>query len=216
VQPTSTNVISHELLTQMQALTQLLSRHEATTLDKSDNIHPKKLQIFQQNSESTVEEEDKLRKKVAKEILESLNFDTIATRFDAVTEAHSRTYNWIFQDPRRDSMPWSNFVDWLEKGNGIYWINGKAGSGKSTLMKFVFGHRETMSHLAVWAKNSKFYIADFFFWYSGTTLQKSQLGLLRSLLYDILRKNINLIPVVLPQQWAEMYYSESLLMAPKV
>lgn len=38
---------------------------------------------------------------------------------------------------------WNDFVAWLEEGDGLYWIAGKAGSGKSTLMKYIASHPST-------------------------------------------------------------------------
>jgi hypothetical protein len=83
------------------------------------------------------------------------------------------------------------FVDWLDNpyGQGIYWIHGKAGSGKSTLMKFLADHDETRTRLKPWSRGKSLVIAKFFFWHAGTSLQKSQEGLLRSLIFEILRQS---------------------------
>lgn len=35
-------------------------------------------------------------------------------------------------------MKGDSIAEWLESGSGVYWISGKAGSGKSTLMKHLF------------------------------------------------------------------------------
>ncbi|KUJ15134.1 uncharacterized protein LY89DRAFT_587891, partial [Mollisia scopiformis] len=78
--------------------------------------------------------------------------------------------------------------DWLGAQSEVFWIKGKAGSGKSTLMKFLSNHPETLNHLRAWAGNQQLITARFFFWNSGTALQKSQTGLLRSLLFEILRQ----------------------------
>lgn len=45
--------------------------------------------------------------------------------------------------------------------------------------------------------------ADFFFWRPGTPLQKSLQGLRRSLLYDILRRQSDLISAMLPETWEQ-------------
>jgi len=152
-------------------------------------------------------EEAKIRRSIAATILESLRFSMIKQRMEEVLEAHHETFQWIFQHPSEDpeGRDWDDFVQWLETGEGLYWINGKAGSGKSTLLKMVCHHPRTASHLAVWKGDLDLYMAHFFFWSSGTNLQKSQLGLLRSLLYDILLKVPQLIPVLFPAQWGELY-----------
>ena len=151
--------------------------------------------------------ETELRRAIAVDILESLSFQTITERFDEVKEAHHKTFAWIFDHPEENSSHknWDDFVTWLEEGNGVYWMNGKAGSGKSTLLKYVYNHPKTMEHLAVWRGDNDLHIANFFFWNSGTPLQKSQEGSLRSLLCDILWKVPKLIPILFPDQWARLY-----------
>ncbi|KFY14487.1 hypothetical protein V492_02587 [Pseudogymnoascus sp. VKM F-4246] len=78
-----------------------------------------------------------------------------------------------------------NFVHWLEADHGLYWITGKPGSGKSTLMKFISAHPNTRKHLQTWARGRKLVTASFYFWSPAKNqLQKSQAGLLRSTLLD--------------------------------
>jgi hypothetical protein len=52
---------------------------------------------------------------------------------------------------------------------------------------------------------SPLYTARFFFWTASTSLQKSQSGLLRSVLRDVLEQNSNSILVVFPKQWLARY-----------
>lgn len=152
-------------------------------------------------------EEIALREAVTTDILQSLHFDMISDRFDEVSDTHRQTFEWILKHPRDDPerRRWDDFIDWLEHGDGLYWINGKAGSGKSTLLKLVCNHSDKKEHLAIWKGDMELHIAKFFFWSSGTGLQKSQIGLLRGLLHDILWKTPDLIPVLFPSQWAELY-----------
>ncbi|KEZ41644.1 hypothetical protein SAPIO_CDS6959 [Scedosporium apiospermum] len=49
-----------------------------------------------------------------------------------------------------------------------------------------------------WRSEYTMLTATFYFWNAGNTLQKSQAGLLRSILYDALEKHPELIPVVFP------------------
>jgi hypothetical protein len=79
----------------------------------------------------------------------------------------------------------------------VFWIGGKAGSGKSTLMKFIHDHPCTKAALRVWAGPATLITASYFFWSSGSHLQKSQEGLLQTLLYDILTKRPSLISKVI-------------------
>jgi hypothetical protein len=82
-------------------------------------------------TESWTEREQKLQKI----FLERLYFPEISDRENRIVAAHENTFQWIFKDPGLGGTPWPSFVDWLENGSGFYWITGKAGSGKSTLMK---------------------------------------------------------------------------------
>ncbi|OCL09227.1 hypothetical protein AOQ84DRAFT_291652, partial [Glonium stellatum] len=95
-------------------------------------------------------------------------------------------------------VKWDSLSEWLSYGDGCYWVNGKAGSGKPTLMKYLREGRRTTGALLRWAGTKRLVIETFFFWDAGTPLQKSKTGLLRSLLFDILRRRQKLIPVLFP------------------
>lgn len=75
---------------------------------------------------------------------------------------------------------------WLSKGEGVHWIHGKPGSGKSTLMKYIYNHPETSQFLSHWSRSGTLIKAGFFFYYRGSAMQKSFLGLLQSILLQIL------------------------------
>ncbi|KAF2177303.1 hypothetical protein K469DRAFT_644493 [Zopfia rhizophila CBS 207.26] len=89
-----------------------------------------------------------------------------------------------------------------------YFINGKAGSGKSTLMKFIVNNNSTREALSRWADSDEVLVINFFFWNLGTTLQKSNVGMLRALIHSVLEKHPELIPTVFPslyQNWKDSY-----------
>jgi hypothetical protein len=125
-------------------------------------------------------------------ILNALAFDNMAQRHDGVMDAHVKTFTWLFKSPETD-VPWDSFVDWLTSGAGIYWVKGKAASGKSTLMKYILQHNSFHDHLQTWAGDGKFACAWFYFYHLGTSMQQSQTGLLRSLLHCIFRQHPQLI-----------------------
>ncbi|TID01796.1 hypothetical protein CH35J_004569 [Colletotrichum higginsianum] len=74
---------------------------------------------------------------VLKTLLACLYFRQEIVRFHDIKPAHKGTFEWIYSEPRlgANGATWTNFHDWLQNDSGIYWISGKAGSGKSTLMK---------------------------------------------------------------------------------
>jgi hypothetical protein len=117
-------------------------------------------------------------------LLNSLQFQAITAREERIAEAHVRTFEWIFESSRSSARPWSSFGDWLQTGSGLYWITGKAGSGKSTLMKYVVHHEKTMAILRAWAHRAIPIVASFYFWHAGNRMQTSQEGLLQTLLHQ--------------------------------
>lgn len=131
------------------------------------------------------------------QLLDSLWYAEILSREETIAEAHSETFQWIFDKSGLAVRPWDNFSAWLENGEGIYWVNGKAGSGKSTLMSFLCQDDRTIQALEVWSETKILLMPKFYFWSSGTTMQKSFEGLLRSLLWQILNElpNTTALPV---------------------
>ncbi|OAL53816.1 hypothetical protein IQ07DRAFT_677244 [Pyrenochaeta sp. DS3sAY3a] len=93
------------------------------------------------------------------------------------------------------------FIDWLALGAGFFHILGKLGSGKSTLMKFLFKHPRTKEELFTWAGGKTLVLAKFFFWKPGSPEQKSLDGLFRSLLCEILHSVPDLVATAFPDQW---------------
>ena len=137
------------------------------------------------------------------QILDSLWFSSMAARHAKIVDAHTRTFEWILRPwhQSNDLSRQDDFYDWLLHGTGLFWISGKAGSGKSTLMKFLSHHTATKQALEEWAGDKDLVIASFYFWHAGTELQKSQEGLLQSLLHEILTQCPDLIPAILPKRW---------------
>lgn len=124
-------------------------------------------------------------------LLDSLWFNNINDREDNIAPSHAKTFEWAI-DPSSSTT----LRDWLENQNGVYWIMGKAGSGKSTLMKYLVSHPEVARLLQSWAGPKEIVTASYFFWNAGAAMQKSQEGLIRSILYEVLRKCPDLIHAV--------------------
>ena len=123
-------------------------------------------------------------------------------RFEEVSEAHQSTFQWVYQN-ERDGRKWGSLSDWLTSDGQIYWVNGKAGSGKSTLMRFIYRHSETLKLLQKWSDGKEIMIAKYFFWNSGSKEQRSQAGLFRSLLFEVLNQRRDLIRHIFPDRWAQ-------------
>ncbi|KAL8380657.1 hypothetical protein RB595_005094 [Gaeumannomyces hyphopodioides] len=63
-------------------------------------------------------------------------------------------------------------------------------------MKFASQHASTQSALQRWARPAKLCTASYYFWNQGFEWQKSQVGLLRTLIFEILRSSPSVIPHV--------------------
>ena len=144
-------------------------------------------------------------------ILESLHYQRMEAREEKIIDAHAQTFEWIF-DPHVCSIRLpskDNFVEWLANGKDIFWIAGKAGSGKSTLMKFLSHHNSARSALQQWADEKELITASFYFWHAGTELQKSQEGLLQSLLHSVLSQCPDIMSQVLCKRWEQCARTQS-------
>ncbi|PMD58358.1 uncharacterized protein K444DRAFT_591626 [Hyaloscypha bicolor E] len=156
------------------------------------------------------EAQDVIRRKL---ILEALWFPGIDTRFRTIGNAEPNTFGWIYKNPdklremQRDLD--LTFTEWLERGSGIFHIAGKAGSGKSTLMKYLCDgdeDREAEMLLHGWAASrSKTPIFCKFFFYRVTSVeqQKTWKGLIHSLLHSVLQQVPTLAPRLFPRQWEQ-------------
>lgn len=107
--------------------------------------------------------EETTRSKIRNNLLASLWFPEIDQRRSEIKEPAPRTLDWLFDsdsdshshsnsdsDSHSDSHPnakWSDFRQWLRgEDASTYWICGKAGSGKSTLMAHIVDDERTCEH----------------------------------------------------------------------
>ncbi|KAF2820453.1 hypothetical protein CC86DRAFT_333969, partial [Ophiobolus disseminans] len=138
----------------------------------------------------------------ARLVLDRLWFRLIDDRRQNIADAYSQTLEWAIHPPI-STATWSDLNKWLRSGRDIYWVSGKPGSGKSTLMKYLYDHPAVKNMLKEWAGDRTLTMASFFLWNLGTEEQKSQKGLARGLLYHVLSVAPSLIPVTLPSMWRE-------------
>lgn len=145
-------------------------------------------------------------------------------RQDDIAPEHQDTFKWIFHDnvhfeededhkSGSDSdqipRPEYNFLQWLEHGMGTYWISGKAGSGKSVLMRYLLESPSTKKALLSWTNGGEISTPAFFLWRGpdASVLQKSMKGMLRALLYQLLELRPELISTIVPNgpmlEWTE-------------
>jgi ankyrin repeat protein len=112
-----------------------------------------------------------------KSLLDSLGFEQVDARQMTIKTAHAKTCRWLLR-----SEQYLNWLDTTKVGehHGFLWIKGKAGTGKSTLMKFALVNaRKTMKdHI----------VLSFFFNARGEDTEKSTVGTYRSLLLQLLER----------------------------
>ncbi|KAL9068588.1 MAG: hypothetical protein Q9157_006461 [Trypethelium eluteriae] len=84
-----------------------------------------------------------------------------------------------------------------ENMGSIYWIQGKPGSGKSTLMNFAMQDHRTRHALGI-SDGSPYIIAGYFFHDRGKLIQKSIQGMLQALLFSVLSQSFELRQFVQP------------------
>ncbi|KAK5690052.1 hypothetical protein LTR97_012536 [Elasticomyces elasticus] len=133
-----------------------------------------------------------------KEIMDSLYFPEHDARIKMLDPPWSQTFDWIFQ-PKKDLDTRSDFSNWLRSGSEIFWISGKLGSGKSTLMAHILHNKRTELELRAWGQSMNVQIVSFFFWRAGSQRQELQntiSGLLRSLIFQLLDQIEGLAEVV--------------------
>ena len=106
------------------------------------------------------------------ECLASLRFDN--ARYNKISREHRGSFEWIWAQDQ--------YWDWsTSDASRLLYIQGKPGSGKSTLTKYFGDHlleREPAVKSAI--------VAKFFYSYREGELQRSHYNMLRSILYDIL------------------------------
>ncbi|KAL6922925.1 hypothetical protein FSST1_000199 [Fusarium sambucinum] len=90
---------------------------------------------------------------------------------------------------------WTSFNSWLQSNDKMFYIQGKPGSGKSTLIKFIL--EQDLTHVLVQRWNPDAMALSYFFWKIGSEEQNSIKGLWCSLLYQLLRDQQQLILSIL-------------------
>ncbi|KAI1343251.1 hypothetical protein F5Y15DRAFT_412045 [Xylariaceae sp. FL0016] len=139
------------------------------------------------------EEEIKAREPRNQEILNTLYYDTMTERESRIDRAYGQTCEWML------SPEASPFNEFLSSSEPVMWISGKAGSGKSTVMKHVWESKRLKQELEEeWARGGELMMASFFMFEGGNRIQKTYEGFLRSVLYQILSTRRDLVKIAFP------------------
>ncbi|CAF9916397.1 MAG: hypothetical protein GOMPHAMPRED_000985 [Gomphillus americanus] len=106
-------------------------------------------------------------------VVEKLNFDEARSRLLTIRDPHPETLRWILNH--------KIYRTWLDDSQfashrGLLWIKAKPGAGKSTLMKYLLSRADATT-----------ITISFFFIARGTEMQRTTLGMYRSLLYQLVK-----------------------------
>ncbi|KAJ4854378.1 AAA domain-containing protein [Trichoderma breve] len=143
---------------------------------------------------------------VGRAIASDIRFNTIQSREEAISDTSETTYSWIFEDePQKvhDIPMWNSFPKWFEDdSNKVYWITGKPGSGKSTIMKLILQQKSFWDTQTQSSGPLRLLLVKYYAWNPGNTLQKSLEGLKRTILSQVLDQCPDLASVLTPRRWA--------------
>ena len=109
----------------------------------------------------------------SQDCLKSLAFPEMNHRSNDIDSAAQGTCEWLLRHKTYNS--------WAARDQGLFWIKGKPGSGKSTLLRYALDNVQKASSFG-----EKDLVLSFFFHGRGNELQRTPLGLFRSLLHQIL------------------------------
>ncbi|KAL8930404.1 MAG: hypothetical protein Q9208_000587 [Pyrenodesmia sp. 3 TL-2023] len=168
------------------------AQHEVTRKHVTTTVRDLKISHTEQLSEQSRQHHDQQQDD---QFLNSLLFSEMHARMNDIEESHSETFHWMFE--KDATRPWDSFCNWLQTDDRLYWINGKAGSGKSTLMKFLVKDPRTRDLLAQGSPNRSPLIVGFFFWLSGSEMQRSFKGFLCSIIHQLVHENRQLVTKLL-------------------
>ncbi|KAK7699919.1 hypothetical protein SLS64_011350 [Diaporthe eres] len=161
----------------------------------------------------TAMEGERMGERVRERFLESLKYPGFNQRRNQIDAAYEDTLEWIFVGDNDDSQPsknlyedkihpqgaehpdegfpydikWDSFSNWLSSTDFMYWISGKPGSGKTTVVKYILADERTKRYLDIWCPGCA--IVSHYFWLPGPPMQRNMEGLLCSLLYQLLKEN---------------------------
>ena len=155
---------------------------------------------------------DRLLRSGERILLASLHSSQMDARRDQIRRIHPGTMQWVFSRQADTHHLWHEFAEWLEACDGerIYWIRGKPGSGKSTLMRNLEKQIQ-QHHLGGWMADQQVVVASSYFWHaSSSPIQRSMEGLLRSVLFQLLGKLPDLLPEVMTaDRWEDAIFAKS-------
>lgn len=143
---------------------------------------------------------------------EDSNHEATSLRYDSSSDDGSLNKSFESDASTLWQGRWPNFIEWLESDDTKYWISGKPGAGKSTLVRFLIENPKTATSLNQWRDGTE--ILSHFFWKLGGAAQQNLRGFWSSLAHQRLLNNPNILDDILstfataktkdePSDWSE-------------
>uniref|UniRef100_A0A8H7NQQ7 NACHT domain-containing protein n=1 Tax=Bionectria ochroleuca TaxID=29856 RepID=A0A8H7NQQ7_BIOOC len=138
---------------------------------------------------------------------QSFEFPDMNSRRNAILDPQDASFERVFfsytnvinrkcsPETGEIDVVWQSFVDWLRSNQPLFWIQGKPGAGKSTLMKYIVNHKETQKLLDQWCPKCR--ILSHYFWKIGSTMENNIQGLYCSLIHQFIDENEKIITLIL-------------------
>ena len=113
-------------------------------------------------------------------LIHSFEFHAQNPRWYYISRAHEESFHWIWgTEPGNPG-----FTNWLRSEDPLFWISGKPGAGKSTLMRYLAENKYTMSLLS--RNTDASILVPYFFHELGESQEKTFGGLLYAIVYQLL------------------------------
>ncbi|KAK3698300.1 hypothetical protein LTR37_017008 [Vermiconidia calcicola] len=118
--------------------------------------------------------------------MKTLDFESMESRKSTIKKALGRTCNWILTHPACQTWRQERSI---ERHLGFFWIKGKPGAGKSVLIRYLDNYISQR-------KGHRDVVISFYFNGRGDRLERSLVGMYRSLLAQLLRADTSLQEVL--------------------
>ncbi|PNS13791.1 Origin recognition complex subunit 1 [Sphaceloma murrayae] len=194
--------LNHRLLIRINARLAAMGHDLGLQTKQVDQVLIELKACRQQIEQLKIDSEQSARssalRNLQEQVMSSLYFPAIDAREETVAEAHAATFNWIFQEGNTVSK---GLIDWIKTSaaGSSFWITGKPGSGKSTLMKHLQQHPRLKELLVASTTDPdrKTTVLSTYIWKAGgSPLEHTIVGMLRTLLYRLVDSEAALVSKV--------------------
>lgn len=194
------------------------------SLHRAQEVQETQFQNLKEKTEALADDNSVLRR---------LYFEDMYKREDSITDATDGTFDWLLtneattsvtsgtidtsgvdesktmgqrqeeEEGQRRQENSAKVSDFVEHSSGVFFLRGKPGSGKSTLMKYLTagrGKQKVDQRLRKWAGQKRSIRVSTMFLLHGTPLQRSLEGFYRTLFFELICQCPQLVDVLFPNR----------------